>query len=60
MQLPHHNLVAWQRADDLFITIHLLSRTLPAYERYEPGSQMRRAALSAPLRGLIDSFDLGE
>jgi len=26
MQLPYHNLVAWQRADDLFITMHLLSR----------------------------------
>ena len=31
---------------DLFITIHLLSRSFPVYERYELGSQMRRAALS--------------
>ena len=46
MDLPHHSLVAWQRADDLFITVHLLSRTFPAYERYELGSQVRRAALS--------------
>ena len=46
MDLPHHNLVAWQRADDLFITIHLLSRSFPAIERYELGSQLRRAALS--------------
>jgi four helix bundle protein len=48
MQLPHHNLVAWQRADDLFIKIHVFSRSLPPYERYELGSQMRRAALSVP------------
>jgi four helix bundle protein len=46
MQLPHHGLVAWQRADDLFITVHLLSRSFPAIERYELGSQLRRAALS--------------
>ena len=45
MQLPHHNLVAWQRADDLFITVHVLSRSFPD-ERYELGSQLRRAALS--------------
>jgi hypothetical protein len=64
MELPHHNLVAWQRADDLFITVHLLSRAFPPYERYELGSQMRRAAGIAgqegggTLRGLIDSFDI--
>src|SRR5436190_12690358 len=46
MPLPHHDLVAWQRADALFITLHLLSRSFPVYERYELGSQMRRAALS--------------
>ena len=45
-QLPHHNLIAWQRADDLFITVHSLSRAFPDYERYELGSQLRRAALS--------------
>jgi four helix bundle protein len=46
MTLPHHSLVAWQRADDLFIELHRLSRTLPAIERYELASQLRRAAFS--------------
>jgi four helix bundle protein len=40
--------VAWQRADDLFIKVHLLSRSFPTYERYELGSQVRRAAYSVP------------
>jgi len=55
MQLPHHNLVAWQRADDLFITIHLLSRSFPSFERYELGSQMRRAALSVAAN-IVESY----
>jgi 23S rRNA-intervening sequence protein len=49
MELPHQNLVAWQRADDLFIEVHQLTRQqFPAYERYELGSQVRRAAYSVP------------
>jgi len=49
MNLPHHNLVAWQRADDLFIEVHQLTlQRFPAVERYELGSQMRRAAYSVP------------
>ena len=47
MSLPHHSLVAWQRADDLFIEVHTLTlRAFPQYERYELGSQTRRAAYS--------------
>ena len=47
--LRHHSLVAWQRADDLFIRIHTLSlKSFPSYERYELGSQIRRAAYSVP------------
>ena len=47
MPLSHHNLVAWQRADDLFIKLHLLSLShFPAHERYELGTQLRRAAYS--------------
>jgi four helix bundle protein len=47
MPLHHHSLVVWQRADDLFIDIHKLTRTsLPDFERYELGSQLRRAAYS--------------
>src|SRR6266550_8919914 len=45
----HHSLVAWQRADDLFIRIHLLTtKQFPAFERYELGSQLRRASYSVP------------
>jgi four helix bundle protein len=47
MPLRHHSLVAWQRADDLFIVIHQLTlKAFPAYERFELGSQARRAAFS--------------
>ena len=48
MTLPHHSLIAWQRADDLFITMHVLSRTFPPLERFELASQLRRAAYSVP------------
>jgi four helix bundle protein len=49
MSLRHHSLVAWQRADDLFIALHTLTiRTFPRFERYELGSQIRRAAYSVP------------
>ena len=48
MSLPHHSLIAWQRADDLFIDLHLLSRGFPAIERFELASQLRRAAFSVP------------
>jgi four helix bundle protein len=47
MPLRHHTLVAWQRADDLFIALHRLTLTAyPSYERFELGSQTRRAAFS--------------
>lgn len=49
MSLPHQKLVVWQRADDLFIEIHKLTReTFPKEERYELCSQLRRAAYSVP------------
>ena len=49
MSLPHENLVAWQRADDLFVDIHHLThQRFPATERYELGTQLRRAAWSVP------------
>jgi four helix bundle protein len=49
MSLDYKNLVAWQRADDLFIEIHRLThQRFPREERYELGSQMRRAAWSVP------------
>jgi hypothetical protein len=47
MNLRQHSLVAWQRADDLFIDVHKLTlRSFPSIERYELGSQLRRAAYS--------------
>ena len=55
MPLPHKSLVAWQRADDLFIRIHKLSKTFPAHERYELGSQSRRAAFSVPAN-IVEGF----
>lgn len=47
MNLRHHSLVAWQRADDLFIRIHKLTvNSFPSLERFELSSQLRRAAYS--------------
>ena len=46
--LPHHSLIAWQRADDLFIHLHAVSRQFPNIERFELGAQLRRAAYSVP------------
>ena len=50
MALAHHSLVAWQRADDLFIKLHQLSlKAFPGFEKFELGSQLRRAAFSVPV-----------
>jgi|SRR5436190_375819 len=47
--LRHHSLVAWQRADDLFIRIHKIATAqFPPSERFELASQLRRAAYSIP------------
>lgn len=60
MSLPHHKLVAWQRADDLFIEVHQLTQTtFPREEKYELSSQLRRAAYSVPaniVEGLARQF----
>ena len=49
MSLAHENLVAWQRADDLFIDLHRLThQRFPRFERFEIGQQIRRAAWSVP------------
>lgn len=56
MSLSHHTLVAWQRADDLFIKLHQLSlKAFPAFERFELGSQLRRAAFSVPVN-IVEGF----
>ena len=49
MSLKYKKLVVWQRSDDLFIEMHRLTHQLfPSFERYELGSQLRRAAYSVP------------
>ena len=49
MAAPYTNLVAWRRADDLFIEVHRLTlQRFPQYEKFELGSQIRRAAYSVP------------
>jgi four helix bundle protein len=56
MALAHHSLVAWQRADDLFIKLHQLSlKQFPAYERFELGGQLRRAAFSVA-SNIVEGF----
>ena len=56
MPLAHHTLVAWQRADDLFIRLHRLSlEAFPAFEKYELGSQLRRAAFSVVVN-IVEGF----
>ena len=53
--LHHHRLIAWQRADDLFIKIHITSLKFPAHERYELGSQLRRAGYSV-VANIVEGF----
>jgi four helix bundle protein len=48
MALGHEKLIAWQRADDLFIAVHHLASSFPNDERYALAGQMRRAAYSVP------------
>jgi four helix bundle protein len=56
MSLNHHNLVAWQRADDLFLKLHQLSlKAFPAFERFELGGQLRRAAFSVAVN-IVEGF----
>ena len=56
MPLRHHRLVAWQRADDLYIDIHRTAKTaLPADERFELSAQLRRAAYSVPAN-IVEGF----
>jgi len=56
MSLAHHSLVAWQRADDLFIRLHQLSlKAFPAYERFALGGQLRRAAFSVAAN-IVEGF----
>jgi four helix bundle protein len=54
--MRHHTLVAWQRADDLFIALHKLAKeSFPPDERYELSSQLRRAAYSVAAN-IVEGF----
>jgi four helix bundle protein len=56
MSLRHHSLVAWQRADDLFVKLHQLSlKAFPPNERYELGAQLRRASYSVAAN-IVEGF----
>ena len=56
MSLRHHSLIAWQRADDIFIKLHQLSlKAFPPIERFELGGQLRRAAFSVAVN-IVEGF----
>jgi four helix bundle protein len=56
MSMSHHNLVAWRRADDLFIKLHRLSLVaFPALERFALSAQIRRAAYSVAAN-IVEGF----
>jgi four helix bundle protein len=44
----HRTLLAWQRARELAVEVHRATARLPETERFELGSQLRRAAASVP------------
>jgi four helix bundle protein len=55
-KLRHHSLVAWQRADDLFIRLHQVTiRSFPTFERFALGAQLRKAAYSVPAN-IVEGF----
>jgi len=54
----HHPLIAWQRADDLFIKLHPLAlKHSPLFEKSNSEAAASRGLLgaSAPLAGLVRS-----
>ena len=56
MNLRHQSLIAWQRADDLFIDLHqLATKHFPEFERFELASQLRRAAYSVAAN-IVEGF----
>ena len=55
MTQRHTHLVAWQRADDLLVEVHRLTKSFPTDERFELCSQIRRAAYSVPAN-IVEGF----
>jgi four helix bundle protein len=49
-------LVAWQRADDLFVKLHVLTiKQFPAFERFELAGQLRKASYSVAAN-IVEGF----
>ncbi|HEX8635342.1 MAG TPA: four helix bundle protein [Pyrinomonadaceae bacterium] len=44
----HRDLIAWQKAMELVVTVYKLSKNFPKEELYGLTSQLRRAAVSIP------------
>jgi four helix bundle protein len=44
--MSYKNLEIWQLARELVIEIHKMTLTLPKFEMYEEGSQIRRSSKS--------------
>jgi len=44
----YHHLDVWQRAMDYTVNLYRFSAQLPVTERYNPSTQLRRAATSVP------------
>jgi four helix bundle protein len=55
MPYRHENLVAWQRADDLFIEVHRLTQRFPTEERFALSSQIRRSGFSVAAN-IVEGF----
>ncbi len=60
MAQSHETLVAWQRADDLCVSIFSLTQKgLPAGERYVLATQLRRAAYSVAAN-IVEGYAFAE
>ncbi len=44
----HRDLIAWQKAMDLVVTVYTVGKTFPKEELFALTNQMRRAAVSVP------------
>jgi four helix bundle protein len=49
MITSYKDLEVYKDSYQMFLQVHKMTQTLPANERYEMGSQLRRAAMSIPM-----------
>jgi four helix bundle protein len=57
MEIRHfRDLIAWQKAMDLCVNVHLFTQRFPRCELYGLTAQLRRAAVSIPSK-LADQMD---